>query len=337
MEGSFIDVSNIVHHNNTMKKKIILDVDTGSDDAIALMLSLLSPEIEVEAICTVWGNVSIEHATDNTLRLLSKMDYRIPVYAGMSAPIAKYLYEERKVESKVESEIDGEVVKMHDDQFDLPESKYKKEELPAPFFYIEYLSNAERPIDIVATGPLSNLGFAFSLRPDLVSKVKSLTIMGGGYNVTNVGTAEANFWNDPEAAQIVLDSGVKPTLVPLDATHVALITKDEIERLRQNDNFHSRFAADLLHQRMILHSDIQPLDLPNSATVHDALAVATLIDSAVLQEVKDVNCTVCFAGTGEGHCVIDRRESPNKSNCKFAFSADRERFVNLLIETYANN
>lgn len=172
--------------------------------------------------------------------------------------------------------------------------------------------------------------------PDIINKVSNLIIMGGGYNVSNVGYAEANFWQDPEAAQIVLDSGIKPTLVPLDATHTAIITKEEIDRLRANNNFCSSFAADLLEQRMILHTTIQPLYLKDSATVHDALAVAALIDPKVLEDVREVNCTVCFTGSAEGHCVLDRRESPDKSNCKFAFSANRERFVELLIKTYSN-
>ena len=320
-----------------MKRKVILDVDTGSDDAIAIMTALLSPEIEVVAICTVWGNTALENTTENTLRLLSRMGLEIPVYAGVPTALSKYLSPERDVPAFIEAEIDGEVVKMHDDLFDLPAPHYAKEDLPAPFFYMDYLSEAEEPVDIVAVGPLTNLGFALSLKPDIVSRINSLTIMGGGYNVANVaGSAEANFWHDPEAVQIILDSGVHPTIVPLDATHKAIITKEEISKLRVSDNFCSNFAADLMEQRVLVHSEVQPLYLPDSATVHDALAVAALVDREVLQDVREVNLNICFTGAGEGHCVIDRREAPAESNCSFAFSADRERFVNFLIETFKN-
>ena len=80
-----------------MKKKLILDVDTGSDDAIAIMTALLSPEIEVVVICTVWGNTALENTTENTLRLLSRMGLEIPVYAGVPTALSKYLSPERDV------------------------------------------------------------------------------------------------------------------------------------------------------------------------------------------------------------------------------------------------
>jgi len=106
-----------------MKKKVILDVDTGSDDAIAIMLAMLSPEIEVQAICTCSGNVDIGHTTDNTLRLLSRMGRNIPVYRGLPEPLVKKLHNERSVTKKLEAVIDGRCARMHDDQLNPPDSK----------------------------------------------------------------------------------------------------------------------------------------------------------------------------------------------------------------------
>ncbi len=315
------------------RKKVIMDVDTGSDDAIALMLALLAPELDVVAVCTVWGNVSLENTTGNTLRLLSRMGRRVPVYTGLKEALSKNLAKERRVVAKVEAKIEGKVVKMHEDQFQLPGAAYEAETEPAPFFYHRYLTASEDPVHLIAVGPLTNLGYALSLWPELADKIASLTIMGGGYNVSNIDHAEGNFWQDPEAAQIVLDSGIDPLLVPLDATHEAIITGSEIEELRSNGNFPSTFAADLLDQRRILHTQIEPLRLDDAATVHDAVAVAALLDPAVLCDVRSVHCDIGIGGASEGHCSIDRRESHVQGNCRFAYSADREKFVHLLINT----
>lgn len=317
-----------------MKRKVILDVDTGSDDAIAIMCALLLQELEIVAICTVWGNTEVEFTTDNTLRLLSRMGKDIPVYAGAPTSLAKYLSPERCVDGTCQAVIDGRIVRIHDKHLNLPESKYKREEMPAPFFYMDYLMGVEEPVDIIAVGPLTNFGIAFSLKPEIVAGIHQMVIMGGGYRVGNVtGYAEANFWHDPEAAQIVLDSGVKPMIVPLDATHEAVITKSEIMKIKENSNFCSDFAVDLLLQRMAVHTASQPLKLKDSATVHDALAVAAIANRNILKEVKEKYIRICFWGTAEGHCVIDRRESEKQPNCSFAYSANREKFVDFLIET----
>lgn len=317
-----------------MKRNVILDVDTGSDDAIAIMCALLSKELDTVAICTVWGNAPVEFTTDNTLRLLSRMGKPIPVYAGAPTALVKYLSPERCVDGTCQAVIDGKVVRIHDKHLKLPKSRFSKEETPAPFFYMDYLSSLKEPVDVIAVGPLTNLGIALSLKPEISAKIRQLVVMGGGYRVGNVtGYGEANFWHDPEAAQIVLDSGITPLIVPLDATHWAVITKEEIERLRENRNFCSAFAADLLLRRMAVHTAVQPLYLKDSATVHDALAVAALIDLEVLKEIRREHVDVCFSGTGEGHCVIDRREAGLSPNCLFAYSANREKFVSFLLKT----
>lgn len=317
-----------------MKRKVILDVDTGSDDAIAIMCTLNSGELETVAICTVWGNAEVEFTTDNTLRLLSRMGKRIPVYAGAPTALVKYLSPERCVDGTCQAVIDGKVVRIHDKHLKLPESGFSKEETPAPFFYMDYLSGLKEPADIIAVGPLTNLGIALSLKPEISAKIRRLVIMGGGYRTGNVtGYGEANFWHDPEAAQIVLDSGVTPLIVPLDATHEAVITKKEIGELRENKTFCSEFAADLLLQRMAVHTAAQPLYLKDSATVHDALAAAALIDMDMLKEVRGEHVRLCFSGIAEGRCVIDRRETGLSPNCLFAYSAHREKFVAFLLKT----
>lgn len=316
-------------------RNVILDVDTGSDDAIAIMLALLSPEIRVQAICTSWGNVDLKDTTANTLNLVARMGKEVPVYRGVSAPLVKWQYESRNTRADIGAVIGGKKVPMHSRRLDLPESGKKPEEMPAVFYYRQALSGSREPVHIVTTGPLTGLACALSLWPELKENIGSLTIMGGGHRVYNNHYAEGNFWHDPEAARIVLDAGLMPTLVPLDATHRAIITREEIGLLRAQGNFCSRFAAGLLEQRMQVHTENQPLYLPDSATLHDAVAVAAFLDPEILSDVREVSLDIGLSGSAEGHCSFDRRESEKTPNCRFAFSADRERFIGRLIDTFS--
>lgn len=317
-----------------MKKPVILDVDTGSDDAVAILLALLAKDLEVTAICTSWGNVDIDHTTDNTLRIISAMGLNVPVYRGLSNSLVKNLYDGRRTTFRLEAVVEGEIVELHAGTLDLPETERQAEAMPAVFFYKQALTDSLAGLDIITTGPLTNLAVVLSLWPELAKKINSLTCMGGGHMVYNEQHGEGNFWHDPESAQIILDSGVMPTLVPLDATHQAVITADEIAALRAQGSMPAKFAADLLDDRRVYHNQNQPLPVADAATLHDAVAVAAFIDPAVLTDVKTVHIDIGFSGASDGHCSFDRREGAAPPNCHFALGADRERFVQLVLNTY---
>lgn len=321
-----------------MAEKIILDVDTGSDDAVAIMMAILSPEIQLEAICTVAGNKDIEKTTENTLRVVQLMNVDVPVYRGCGSPLVKFLREDRVPirMAKLKLEVDGEEIQMHADYLDLPVARIAAEDLPAPVFYLNYLQNAPEPVTLVAVGPLTNLAVAFMLDPSIVEKIKRIVIMGGGHRVTNASsTAEFNIWYDPESAQRVLTSGAPVYFVPLDATHAACVSKADCEALRRIGTDASVFAAQLIEQRIVMHNAFQPLAVPDAAAVHDALAVCFVIDETVLQDVRPVHCEIGFRDLSEGQTVIDQRYYTEEKNCYFAFDGDRKRFVDLLCSTFA--
>ena len=124
-------------------------------------------------------------------------------------------------------------------------------------------------------GPLTNVAMAMRLEPEICKKIKEIVLMGGGRNRTNTSmAAEFNIWADPEAAQIVMESGCPIRIVPLDATHRACITMDDCRRFREIGTFSANFAAEQCEQRIIVHNAQQPLDVPDAAAVHDALCVA---------------------------------------------------------------
>ncbi len=321
-----------------MAEKIILDVDTGSDDAVAIMTAILSPEIQLEAICSVAGNKAIDKTTENTLRVVQYLDADVPVYRGCAEPLVKFLREDRLPLRTFDKQVmvDGKEVQMHADYLEIPEAEIKEREIPAPVFYLHYLRQAEEPITLIAVGPLTNLAVAFMLDPNIVEKIKKIVIMGGGYEVTNASsTAEFNIWYDPEAAQRVLDSGAELVFVPLDATHAACVSQADCARFRESGTKSSIFAAELIEQRIIMHNAFQPLEIPDAAAVHDALAVCYVIDKFVLKDVRQVHCAIGFRGLAEGQTVIDPRYVTEAKNCSFAFDGDRKRFVEMLSEILA--
>lgn len=323
-----------------MVEKILLDVDTGSDDAVAIMTAILSPDIQVEAVCSVAGNKDIDKTTENTLRVIELLGADLPVYRGCEQPLVKFLRGDRLPPTKtnIKGEVDGEVVQMHADYLDLPEATTHEMGVPAPVFYLDYLRKITEPITIVAVGPLTNLAMALMLDPEIVNQVKQIVIMGGGYQVANVTpTAEFNIWFDPEAAQKVLNCGAKIIFVPLDATHAACISIDDCKRLREIDTKASRFAAELIEQRILAHNAFQPLAVPDAAAVHDALAVCSLIDPTVLKDLRHVHCDIGFSDYAEGQTVIDPRHYTEAKNCYFAFDGDRDKFVDLLLKIFTHH
>ena len=317
-----------------MPTKIIMDVDTGSDDAVALMAAICSPDIELLAVCTVAGNKDIEHTTENTLRVLQAMEVDIPVYKGGPKPLVKQLVKNRlEPTHRKTAMVDGKPLQMHEDYLDLPPATIAVEDMPAASFYVDYLRHTEEPVTIVAVGPLTNLATALIMDPTIVDNIEQIVIMGGGYKITNSSSAaEFNILFDAEAAEWVVKCGAKQLWVPLDATHAAPLTLDDCTRLRELGTLAGDFAAELIEQRIVVHNVMQPLDIPDSAAVHDALAVCAVIDPTVLRDVRHVHCDIGLFDYGEGQTIIDPRYYPEERNCWFAFDGDRDKFANMLID-----
>lgn len=315
--------------------KVILDVDTGSDDAVAIITAILRPELQVEAICSVNGNVDIDHTTDNTLRVVQALGADVPVYRGCAAPMVRDLVPNRLPKMQKDPVVDGKALHMHETVLNLPAPTIREQEMPATLFYIDYLKHATEKVTLIPVGPLTNLGHAFRIAPEIVKNVEKIVIMGGGDHVSNVtGCAEFNIWQDAEAAQIVLKSGAPILWVSLDATHTGCLTLDDCARFREINTLASNFTAELVEHRIKVHNAGQPLDVPDAAAVHDALAVCAVIDESVLTDIRDVHLEVALNDYGEGETIVDRREKPDAPNCRFAYVGDRHRFARMLEEAF---
>ena len=200
-----------------MARPLIMDVDTGVDDAMALALAVALPEHELVAVTTVAGNVPIDRATGNTLRVLNWIGSDAPVYRGMSQPLARAHYTATDVHGN--DGLGG---------WQEPKTGRETETMSAPEAIIQLARQHQGEIDGVFVGPLTNLAVALALQPELAGWFRRVTIMGGAFfnpgNVTQ--TAEFNIFVDPEAAAAVARSGLACTWIGLDVTHQVSVSNE---------------------------------------------------------------------------------------------------------------
>lgn len=317
-------------------RKIIMDVDTGTDDAIAIMCAIQAKELDVIGVCTVNGNRGITYTTENTCRLLEYLGREeIPVYKGCGLPMVSTIPAWRRPEIPYGGK-PFKAQEVHGDWLDLPPSVNKKpEDIDAVSWYVKTLSETEEKITIVPVGPLTNLGMALRIKPEIVENIEEIVIMGAAYAHGNItAAAEFNWWCDPEAAKIVMDCGAKITIVPLDATHKALVSGSEADIIEQGGTKACLAAARFIKRRIRGYATFQPVG-DDMTPVHDALAVLYLLDKEVCQDVKLMYVDVNIGwGASDGMSIVDvdHRYEDKEPNCLFAFSADRERFVKLMTE-----
>jgi inosine-uridine nucleoside N-ribohydrolase len=314
--------------------KLVLDVDTGTDDAVAIMLAALHPDLELIAVTTVRGNVPLERCTENSLRVLDHIGRSdIPVYEGCASPLARDDFP-----SPRGREGEGEI---HGEYLELPDAVTKKQEEIAANYLVSRFRRAAadgEELVLVATGPLTNLALALRLDPDFASNVRRLIIMGGGHEIDNITpSAEFNIWADPEAARVVLTSGIADiTLVPLDATHKALVSLDDCAALRALGTPAGTATAVVVERRIRGYDDSQPMDRAGSAPVHDALCVAYLVLEAVIATARYRVDVETDGQLTVGRTIVDTHfRSGKEPNMAVALDADEKAFVNLLLETFA--
>lgn len=205
---------------------VILDMDPGVDDALALLLALRCPELSVRAVTTVSGNVPVDQGTDNALRVLTLAGRDdVPVYRGADVPLIGEPVHAEHIHGAGGL---GDAV--------LPPST-REIAGDAVAFLLDGLAEAPGLVTLIATGPLTNLALAEGRQPGVLRQAARVVIMGGA--LQDAGNAapgcEFNFWADPQAAREVLRSGADILLVPLDATHQVLLSPDELSSMAAGD------------------------------------------------------------------------------------------------------
>ena len=297
---------------------ILIDCDPGHDDAIALLLALGSPEVELLGVTSVHGTQTLAKTTANALRVLELAGRTdVAVAAGADAPLERELVVAAHVHG--ESGLDGPV---------LPDPTTTAVDQHA----VDFL--AERIVDgavLIPTGPLTNVALLLALHPD--ARPERIVLMGGAVGEGNVTpAAEFNIWADPEAAHAVFHSGLDVTMIGLDVTHRALLTSDDAERLRATGRI-GAFVADLVEFFKRYHEETYGWD---GAPIHDAVAVAEVIQPGLVTtrhrnvEVETVS-DLC-----RGRTVVDLwRRTGREPNARVGVGIDAEAFFRLLTERIA--
>ncbi len=284
--------------------RVIIDTDPGVDDALALLLAMRSPELKIEGITPVAGNVPLELTLPNALRMVEVADRTdIPVAAGATGPLVRRLVTATYAHG--ENGLGGAV---------FPEPKTKPIAQPAAEFIRQTLRKNPGEITLITIGPLTNMATAFTMDRELPHFARGLVMMGGSLSGGNITpAAEFNVYVDPEAARIVFQSGIPITMVGLDVTRKTTLTDQHLHVLESAQNRVSQAAAKIARSAINHNRQQGFLAGPN---MHDSLAVAAFLDSTLLQW-RDYYVDVETAGeltAGEtvGYCPAagDLRRTP---------------------------
>ena len=315
-------------------QRVIIDTDPGVDDAMAILLALNSPELKVEALTVVPGNVDRRQGLENALKLVSlagRCD--LPVAGGAQHPLNQKLitaqfWHGRNGLANVE----------------LPASKCKADPRFGPDLIIELVHRYPHEITLIPVGPLTNIALAVSKDPSIVPLVKNIVIMGGSITGGNVnGAAEANIYGDPEAASIVFNAGWMVTMIGSDVGERTLITRKYLADLQALHGPESDFIVKLADFYLTRSEKSY-----QGAAMYDPLAVATVIDPSLVT-LKDMHVDVETKGEfTRGETVANRMGSDErnvlhgdhyeiegvielKPNARVCLASDADRFLQLFI------
>jgi pyrimidine-specific ribonucleoside hydrolase len=295
-------------------ERILIDCDPGHDDAIALLLALASPEVELVGVTTVAGNQTLEKTTANAIRVLDFVGRDdVPIAAGADRPLLRDPFVAAYVHG--ETGLDGP---------DLPPPQRSPIDNHAVDFLAERVSGAT----LVAVGPLTNVALLLAHYPE--ARPDRIVLMGGSIGLGNViPAAEFNIWADPEAAARVFASGLDITMIGLDVTHQALLMDADAERLSASGRTGSMVAElyDFFHR---FHADTYGF---GGSPIHDAVAVAHVFRSDLV-ETKHCNVEIeCASELNRGRTVVDLwGRTDGKPNAHVGVGINGRAFVELLVE-----
>jgi purine nucleosidase len=321
------------------RRKVIIDTDPGADDAMAILLALNSPELDVKALSVVAGNVVVEQGLENALKLVSlagRCD--IPVARGAAHPL---------------------VQKLNTAEFFHGKNGLGNVELPAPACHadprfaadliIELVHKYPGEITLVPVGPLTNIALAIRKDPSIVPLVKEVVLMGGSISGGNAtAAAEANIYNDPEAARVVFEAGWPLTMVGLNVTEKTLFSAADLAELAKTHGPENDFAVRVLRFMVDLAAKLGGEGTP----MHDPLAVGAAIDRSLIT-TQDMRVEVETRGEfTRGETVANRHNSSDlkvlqgdryviegiervQPNVHVAVASDARRFIQLFISRIA--
>ncbi|GEK59911.1 nucleoside hydrolase [Marinococcus halophilus] len=296
-------------------KNIILDVDTGIDDALAIAYAIHSPELNILGITTSFGNTTVSEATKNTLQLLDTIGVKIPVIPGVSKKFNGEDPREKTVTIHGNNGI-GEAT--------LSPAVSKPHEMLAHDFIISAIHQHQNDITILTTASQVNLAEAVKKDPNIIPLVDEVLVMGGAISVPGNITpyAEANIYTDTEAAQFTFSSGLPITLVGLDVTTKTLLKRDVLKKWKKKNSSLAHVLAEACEFYMDAYARVEP-EL-NGCALHDPLTVGIAIDSSFVQTAP-MHVDVLTEGSKAGQ-TLGKKASKN-TNINVCLDVESNRFV----------
>jgi inosine-uridine nucleoside N-ribohydrolase len=294
--------------------RILIDCDPGHDDAIALLLALASPEVELLGVTTVAGNQTLDKTTANAIRVLDFVGRgEIPVAAGADRPLTREPFVAAYVHG--ETGLDGP---------DLPPPQRDPLEQHA----VDFLADRVAGATLVAVGPLTNVALLLARYP--TARPDRIVLMGGSIGLGNVTpAAEFNIWADPEAAARVFAADMDLTMIGLDVTHQALLMTEDAERLRSSGRT-GRMVAELYDFFHRFHADTYGF---SGSPIHDAVALASVFRPELVQTERRHVAIECASELTRGRTVVDLwRRTGEQPNADVAVGIAGRSFIELLIE-----
>ena len=326
-----------------VQEKFIIDADTGSDDAVAILMALRDPRIEVLGITIVSGNVPLNQGIINTLSTAELCEKNIKVFAGSDKPLSREYREvvsleefSNHVKTLSSDSVSAQCVHGIDGMGDIGivPSNYTYEDQDAIEYLVESFNNNPNEITLVTLGPLTNIAKAIQKDSSIIKKIKHCYVMGGTSDGTgNVSAAaEYNIWVDPEAAKIVFNSGMQITMVGWDNSYKYAMLKDsEIKDLKSLNSKYADFCVDIqktLTELTFTTYGFYGFDLP------DPITMAIAIDNNIIVESQQLHVLVDTRdGITRGQTIVDYFNAEKGiQNIRVVTKYDKNKFTNLLSE-----
>jgi len=311
-----------------MRRRVILDVDTGSDDAVAICMAALHPDIELLGCMTVAGNLTVEQTTENTLRVLDAIGRsEVAVHAGLARPFAPRPYPPT---------LGFTVEVFHQATLPFGAAGLRPSSGRAVEWFIETLRAATEPVTLVPTAPLTNIAAALTLAPEILDAIDEVILMGGASTSGNcTASAEFNVYSDAVAADVILQAGIpRLTMVSIDATHEVLVTRADLRRYRELGTRAGDVVATVGEYYIDGYDKTTPMGEGSSAPLHDAVCMAYAIDPSVL-ELTEVYVEVdTVSPRNYGRTTVDFLGFLNSApNVRFATHANSACFHRILDES----
>ncbi|WP_188206773.1 nucleoside hydrolase [Alkalibacillus aidingensis] len=305
----------------------IIDCDPGIDDVMMLLLALRHEKTDVKLITTSAGNQTQDKVVSNALRFVSYINEKVEIARGLEKPFLRDLVIADHIHG--ESGIGG---------VELPEPSLEESDRTAIEAMLATLKETTEPVTIIATGPLTNVGALLLAHPEVKPKIKQISVMGGAVKGGNVTPqAEFNIYVDPEAAELVFNSGVPVVMSGLDVTHKAYLDDQDLARLKGKGTE----LAEMLHHMLQFYKDAQGASpfhesyYEEVVRLHDLCAAAYVIDPSLFQGDDFYAKVECEGRHTSGATVVDHmRQTGMDPNIHVLYGVDRERFVDLFLSSF---